>query len=60
MAGAERVFEIMDTPSEVDEGKNDIDISEIKGDISFKNIDFSYIPGEPVLKDFDLEVKSGQ
>ena len=60
MAGAERVFEIMDTPSEIDEGKEDINISDIKGDISFKNIDFSYIPGEPVLKDFNLEVKSGQ
>ncbi len=60
MAGAERVFEIMDTPSEIDEGKTDIDISEVKGNISFKNIDFSYIPGEPVLKDFNLEVKSGQ
>ena len=60
MAGAERVFEIMDTPSEPDEGKSELDISDIKGDISFKNIDFSYIPGEPVLKDFDLEVKSGQ
>ncbi len=60
IAGAERVFEIMEAPSEPDEGKNPITPDEIVGDISFRNLYFSYKEGEPVLKDFDLEVKRGQ
>lgn len=60
LAGAERVFEIMDNPSEIDEGKTDIDIESVKGDINFKNVDFSYVEGQPVLKGFDFWVKSGQ
>ncbi|MGN0596617.1 MAG: ABC transporter ATP-binding protein [Ruminiclostridium sp.] len=60
LAGAERVFEIMDNPSEIDEGKTDIDIEIVKGDINFKNVDFSYVEGQPVLKGFDFWVKSGQ
>ncbi len=60
MAGAERVFEILDSKSEIDEGKQGLDVDSICGNISFKNINFSYVEGEPVLKDFNLEVKSGE
>ncbi len=60
MAGAERVFEILDNESEINEGKTKLDLAEVKGDITFKDIHFSYVPGESVLRDFDLEVKSGQ
>ncbi|MGN0649786.1 MAG: ABC transporter ATP-binding protein [Oscillospiraceae bacterium] len=60
LAGAERVFEIMDSEPETDEGKSDLDIESVRGDLNFKGIDFSYVQGEQVLKDFDLWVKSGQ
>ncbi len=60
IAGAERVFEIMDSPKENDEVKPDIDVNEVKGDIDFDEIEFSYKEGEPVLKKFDLHVKRGQ
>ncbi|MBQ8509576.1 MAG: ABC transporter ATP-binding protein [Clostridia bacterium] len=60
IAGAERVFDIMEAPSEPDEGKNPITVDEIRGDISFKDMYFSYKPGEPVLKGFNLDVKQGQ
>lgn len=60
LAGAERIFEIMDSADEVDEGCSDISISDIKGNIEFKNIDFSYSRGEQVLKNFNLSVKAGQ
>ncbi len=60
LAGAERIFEIMDSPAEIDEGRKNIAISDIKGNIEFKDIEFSYIPGEPVLKHLNLSVKSGQ
>lgn len=60
VTGAERVFEIMEEPSEIDEGKIILDSDEITGRLSFRHINFSYVPGEPVLKDFCLEVDKGQ
>ncbi len=56
-AGAERVFEIMDTESELQiEG----DRVNIRGNISFKNVVFSYNKDEPVIRNFNLEVQAGQ
>ena len=60
LAGAERIFEIMDTPDEVDEGTLDISAESIRGNIEFKGIEFGYVPGEPVLKGLNLSVKQGQ
>ena len=60
IAGAERVFDIIDADIESGKGKPDLDLSKVKGDLSFRHINFSYVPGEPVLKDFNLEVKAGQ
>ena len=60
IAGAERVFEVMDSPKENDEIKPDICVDEVKGDIDFDEIEFAYKEGEPVLKKFDLHVKRGQ
>lgn len=58
IAGAERVFEIMDAPAEPDDGK--LILENAEGNIDFNNIDFSYVKGEQVLKGFDLNVKAGQ
>lgn len=58
VAGAERVFAILETEPEVDEGTRKL--PEVKGDIDFEHIFFSYVPEKPVLKDFDLHVKRGQ
>lgn len=60
LAGAERVFEIMDSEPEDEGGTEPLDIDSIRGDLNFKDIKFSYVEGEPVLTDFDLWVKSGQ
>lgn len=60
LAGAERVFEVMDSQPEDEGGNEPFEIENVKGDINFKGIDFSYVKGEQVLRDFDLWVKSGQ
>ncbi|MBE6901098.1 MAG: ABC transporter ATP-binding protein [Ruminococcaceae bacterium] len=60
LAGAERVFEIMDSEPEDMGGNEPFEIEDVKGDLNFKDIEFAYEKGEPVLKDFDLWVKSGQ
>lgn len=58
VAGAERVFALLDQPDEDNSGELDMD--NITGKISFRNVDFSYVPGKQVLYDFDLEVEPGQ
>ena len=60
LAGAERIFAIMDSEDEIDEGKKFLNAEDINGDIEFENIDFGYIPTEPVLKKLNLSVKPGQ
>ncbi len=60
LAGAERVFELMDAEPEDEGGNEPFEIENVKGDLNFKDIDFSYVKGEQVLKNFDLWVKSGQ
>ena len=58
IAGAERVFALLDQPDEDDCG--DQEIENLTGKISFRNVDFSYEEGKQVLFDFDLEVEPGQ
>ena len=60
LAGAERIFEVMDQADEIDEGTLEIAPGDIKGNIEFEDIFFHYVEGEPVLKGFDLSVKAGQ
>ena len=60
IAGAERVFAILDTPDETDTGTKHMDANGIQGNIEFKNIDFAYTPDKPVLKNLNLTVKPGQ
>lgn len=58
VAGAERVFEVMDETLEDKSGKKNMD--DLKGIIRFKNVNFSYTKEKQVLYDFNLEVKAGQ
>ena len=58
IAGAERVFELMDHPSEDRSG--DKDMENVRGEVSFRNVDFSYVPEKRVLHDFSLDVKPGE
>jgi ATP-binding cassette subfamily B protein len=60
LAGAERIFDIMDSADEIDEGTAEVRVSEIEGNIRFENIDFAYEKDEPVLKGLDLWLKKGQ
>lgn len=57
VAGAERIFAVMDEKSENKEGKSSMEKS--KGVITFKNVNFSYEDGMQVLFDFNLEIFAG-
>ncbi len=60
LAGAERIFEIMDTPDEIDEGSKHMDASIITGKIEFQDVSFGYVKEEPVLKHLNLSIEPGQ
>lgn len=57
IAGAERVFAVMDEPLEDKSGDKTMD--DLKGVIKFENVNFSYTDDKQVLYDFNLEVKAG-
>ncbi len=59
-ASAEKIFSIMDMQPEVVDSEDAIELDEVKGDIEFKNVWFSYIPGEWVLRDVSFTVKANQ
>lgn len=90
LAGAERIFEIMDTPPEIDEGtttivrvheengalcetnertgrwawkvttENETALIPVRGDVRLHDVDFSYVPEKPILKDITFYAKPGQ
>jgi len=60
LAGAERVFEIIDTAPEVPDLPDAISPGKIKGEVRIENLSFSYTPGTPIIKHFSLEARAGQ
>jgi ATP-binding cassette subfamily B multidrug efflux pump len=60
LAGAERVFEIIDTKPELPDAKSPVSLGKIKGDVRFEDVDFGYLPGVPVIKSMSLEARAGE
>jgi ATP-binding cassette subfamily B multidrug efflux pump len=60
LAGAERVFEIIDTPSEVGDPPDAVSLETVQGDVRFENVRFGYRPDTPIIKDMTLEAQAGQ
>jgi len=60
LAGAERVFEIIDTSPEMPDLPDALPLDAIQGHVRFDHVQFGYVPGTPVIKDMSLEAKAGQ
>jgi ATP-binding cassette, subfamily B, multidrug efflux pump len=60
IAGAERVFEIMDTEPELTDVPDAVPLDDVAGEVVFDHVDFSYVPDVPVIKDMSLTAQSGQ
>ena len=60
LAGAERIFSVMDEADEINQGAHALNTAGMKGEIRFEDLFFSYVEGEPVLKGLDLTVQPGQ
>ena len=59
-SAAERVFRVLDEPMETPDIKDAVVLEKVVGEVEFEHVNFSYLPGKPVLKDFTLHVKAGQ
>lgn len=59
-AAAERVFAFLEIEEEKDTSKGKINLSKIKGEVEFKDIEFGYIKDKKTIKKFSAKIKSGQ
>ena len=60
IAGAERIFQLMDEEPEIVEDPNAIEMPPIQGRVVYDHVWAEYVPGEPVLKDINLTAEVGQ
>ncbi|MDR3238925.1 MAG: ABC transporter ATP-binding protein/permease [Clostridiales bacterium] len=60
LAGAERVLEILDTPSSVQDAPGAIAIPPVRGEIQFENVSFAYDANAPVLKNISFTAEPGK
>ena len=60
LAGANRIFEVLDTPQSVRDTAVAQPLPAIRGDVVFENVNFSYVPGHPILKQINLTAEAGE
>ncbi|GIN72307.1 multidrug ABC transporter ATP-binding protein [Bacillus sp. J14TS2] len=60
IAGAERVFEVMDETPDLVDKQEAIVVDSFRGDVEFSHVHFGYDEGQPILKDIDFQVKAGE
>ncbi len=58
-AASERVFEHLEATEMADESHKTNRLTNVKGDVEFRNVKFSYVKGKPIINDFSLKVKAG-
>jgi len=57
LVAAERIFEILDVKPEIEESEDAVELSEINGEIEFRNVTFGYKPENPVLHNVSFRIK---
>lgn len=60
LAGAERVFEVMDAPNEYDNNEGDITLDNVVGNVAVEDITFGYNPDKVILKNVSFYARPGQ
>jgi ATP-binding cassette subfamily B multidrug efflux pump len=60
MAGAERIFGLLDEVQEPPDVPNPVVLDTVRGDIQFRNVVFGYDPANPVLKDVSFKINAGE
>lgn len=59
LACAARVFELIHQPSEPADPESAVLLNQIRGDVTIDDVSFSYVPEKPLIRHFNLQVKSG-
>ena len=59
LSAAERVFTLLEQPSEPPDKAGATELQDVKGEVEFRNVSFSYLPEIPVLKNINLRTKPG-
>ncbi len=60
LAASERIFRLLDEAEEPADAKDAGDLSEVRGDVEFKNVSFGYVPGKTILHDLSLTAQQGK
>ncbi|MGB1206258.1 MAG: ABC transporter ATP-binding protein [Chitinophagales bacterium] len=60
LSAGERIFSLIDEEIVLKDAENATDFDKIKGEIHFKNLDFSYVKDKKVLENMNLHIKAGQ
>lgn len=60
IAAAERIFEFLEQPEEIDTHKGTIDPSNLKGNVTFEHVKFGYEPETTIINDFNATIQEGQ
>ena len=60
LSAVERIFSLIDEPVTITDQLSEGIFGELKGEIEFKDIHFSYIPDKPILENFNLRIPAGQ
>ncbi len=60
LAGLERIFSLLDEPSQLNDAPNAIEMPPIRGEVRFQNVSFGYTPNQRVLNNVNLLAKPGQ
>ncbi len=60
VAGAERIFAVLDTAPDQTDAEGAIELGRVDGDVEFEDVTFSYVPGTPVLRNVSLHARPGQ
>ena len=58
-AAAERVFMLIDAEAEPADAEDAVVLTDVRGDVRLENVDFSYVEGQPIIKDLNLHAKPG-
>ncbi len=59
-AASKRVFELLESDEMTDESDKNAAISNVKGNVEFRNVKFGYVPEKTIIHDFSAKLKSGQ
>ncbi len=60
MAGGQRIFEVLDTKPEIVDAEDALELPDVRGEVSFEDVSFEYVEGQPVLDGIDLRVEAGE